>query len=68
MKVNNSPPALSYDEKLLIKKAKTFLCKGADNCIIVTDNGVWWYCSDPAGAKEYLITNGAVEIPYSENY
>lgn len=67
MKIHNPPSLLTYEEKAAIKKAKTFMRRNVAGCVIVTDNSVWWYCSDPEGAVDYLIKNGAIQILFSEN-
>ena len=64
MRIYNRPSSLTYEEKAELKKAKKFMERNKEE-IFLTDNGVWWYCDDPAGAKEYLITNGVEEIPYN---
>lgn len=61
MKIYNNPSTLTYEEKFAIKQAQRFFDRRG---LILTNNGVWWYCSDIVGAKEYLKKNGAEEINY----
>lgn len=61
MRIYNNPQQLTYEEKAAIKQARRFFDRRG---LIITDNGVSWYCSDVIGAKEYLEKNGAEEINY----
>jgi len=67
MRINNVPSNLTYQEKVELKKAATFFRRGSAKKIIVTDNAVWWHCSQPDRAADYLIKNGTEEIKFKNN-